>query len=130
MTANIAEGWGISARRHFMKNFHENKLWQDAYVVLMDLHEVADNIQADVHNREIIEDLLEAATRVAAKIADGLSRADARFGRQLIYDGVGLVAITRTQLAVAWGRQLLTDAVFQELDTKYANLSDSLQRFK
>lgn len=113
-----------------MKNFHENKLWQDAYVILMDLHEVADNVRADVHNREIIEDLLEVAARVAAKIADGLSRADARFGRQLIYDGVGLVAITRTQLAVAWGRQLLTDAVFQELDTKYANLSDSLQRFK
>lgn len=99
-------------------------------MVLMDLHEVADSVGAEGHNAEIIEDLLEAAARVAAKIADGLSRVDSRFGRQLIADAVGLVAITRTQLAVAWGRGLLRDTNFQELDTKYSNLSDSLQQYK
>ncbi len=113
-----------------MKNFHEHKLWQESYVILMDLHEIADNVGAEGHNAEIIEDLLEVAARVTAKIADGLSRADSRLGRELIASAVGLVAITRTQLAVAWGRGLLQDANFQELDAKYANLSDSLQQYK
>lgn len=113
-----------------VKNFHEHKLWQEAYVTLMDLHELADKVQARDHNREVVENLLEAGQQVATKIADGLSRADNREARQLIYASVGLVAVVRTQLAVVWGRGLLDDPTFQQLDTKYANLSNALQQYR
>ena len=112
-----------------MLNFHDHKLWQDAYVVLMDIHGAIDNLDA-ADDKAVVEGLLTAAQFVAAKIADGLSRKDHRHGSQLIYDAVGLVAVARTQLAVAWGRGLLNDEAFRGLDDKYAQLSESLQQYR
>jgi hypothetical protein len=113
-----------------MQNFHEHKLWQDAFVVLMDIHSEVDKLEIDGLDEEVAEALIVSAKNVAAKIADGLSRNDRRLGRDLIFDSVGLVAITRTELAIAWGRGLLDDSVFKSLDDKYSKLTDSLQRFK
>ncbi len=112
-----------------MLNFHDHKLWQDAFVVLMDIHDVIDGLDTDKHE-EIIEALLESAQNVASKIADGLSRSDHRIGRDLIYDSVGLVAITRTELAVAWGRGIVDDQTFKTIDDKYAQLTNALQSYK
>lgn len=104
-----------------MINFHEHKLWQDAYVVLMDIHEVIEDSDPD---------LLAAAQKVAAMIADGLSRLDRRVGRDLVLSAVGLVAVARTQLAVVWGRGLVDDETFKKLDDKYQTLSEALQNFR
>jgi four helix bundle protein len=112
-----------------MQNFHDHKLWQDAFVTLMDIHEVMDKGDTDADG-ETVEALIEAAQNLAAKIADGLSRNDHRDSRQLLYDAVGLVAITRTQLAVAWGRGIIDDETFRTIDDKYAALTNSLQNFK
>lgn len=110
-----------------MMNFHENKLWQDAFVILMEAHDLFDGLR-EGENEEIVEDVLESTTAVTSKIADGLSRQDQRFGRQILMDAVGYIAIARTHLAVAWGRGLLSDATFKPLDDKFSLLSESLQR--
>ena len=104
-----------------MVNFHEHKLWQDAYVVLMDIHEALGDTDRD---------LLDAAQKVASMIADGLSRLDRRTGRDLVTTAVGLVAVARTQLAVAWGRGLMNDETFRKLDEKYQTLSENLQNYR
>jgi four helix bundle protein len=112
-----------------MQNFHEDKLWQESYVALMDIHEALDGA-AGGENKELVEHVVRSATDLAAKIADGLSRMDRRFGHQILQDAIGHVAVVRTHLAVAWGRGLLPDETFKTLDTKYANLSTSLQQHK
>jgi len=109
--------------------FHENKLWQESYVVLMDIHEAFDE-HKDGENEEIAEKVIESATNVTAKIADGLSRIDRRFGRQILQDTIGFVAVVRTHLAVAWGRGLVDDELFRTLDGKYDTLSNSLQQVR
>ncbi len=98
-----------------MTNFHEHKLWQEAYVLLMDLED---------------PDLVASAQEVAATIADSLTRQDRRIGRELIQKAIGLIAKTRTQLAVAWGKARMDDETFRDLDEKYAHLSSSLQSFR
>ncbi len=98
-----------------MVNFHEHKLWQEAYVILMDLED---------------PELLAGAQEVAATIADAITRVDRRIGRELIQKAIGLVAKTRTQLAVAWGKGRMDDETFKALDDKYAALSSSLQNFR
>ncbi len=113
-----------------MTNFHEHALWQESYVALMDVHDVVDEIDLTEGQEDMVEKLLESCQNVTAKIADGLSRLDHRIGRDCIYDSVGLVAVARTQLAVSWGRGLMDDETFKSLDTKYAKLSESLQRYK
>jgi hypothetical protein len=109
-----------------MINFHDHKLWQDAFVVLMDIHDVAES----AGKNDIMTTLISDAQLVAAKIADGLSRNDHRIAKELIGDGVGLVAIARTQLAVSWGRGLVNDETFKAIDDKYAKLTDNLQSFR
>ena len=108
-------------------SFHENKLWQDAFVTLMDTHEAFDG-DFEGTGKEIVEQVLESATNLSAKIADGLSRIDRRFGRQILMDAVGMVAVVRTHLAVAWGRGLLDDEMFQKLDGKFDALGIALQQ--
>jgi four helix bundle protein len=108
-------------------NFHEQKLWQDGFVVLMEVHDVFDDLRSGT-NTDIVEDVIESATRVAAKIADGLSRTDRRYGRQVLMDAIGLIAVVRTHLAVSWGRGMLTDDLFRSIDDKYQVLTDHLQR--
>lgn len=112
-----------------MQNFHDHKLWQDSFVVLMDIHDVIDNLDIDEHS-EIVEELLEAAQKVSSQIADGISRLDRRLGRDLVQSAIGQVAVTRTHLAVAWGRGLVDDDTFKSLDDKYAALSENLQNYK
>lgn len=113
-----------------MANFHEHKLWQDAYVALIDLHEGLDKVEVGPHDAEVSRELLRTAERVAALIADGLTRRDHGIGRRLIEDSVGEVAKTRTHLAIAWGRGLLDDTEFKKLDDTYDHLSSSLQSYK
>jgi len=110
-------------------SFHEHKLWQDAYVVLMDTHEAFEG-EYEGMDEDIAQKVLDAATNLSAKIADGLSRLDRRMGRQILTDAVGLVAVVRTHLAVSWGRGLLTDEVFQGLDGKYDGLAIALQQIR
>ena len=95
-----------------MVNFHEHKLWQEAYVALMDLEN---------------PELAPSAKEVAATIADSLTRQDRRVARELLQVAVGLVAKTRTELAVLWGKGLLSDELFKKIDDQYASLSSSLQ---
>ena len=117
-------------------SFHEQKLWQDAYVALMDTHEALEGEREDdgpacrQAGKEIVEEVLESATNLSAKIADGLSRLDRRFGRQILLDAVGMVAVVRTHLAVAWGRGILSDEIFRALDGKYDSLGVALQQVR
>jgi len=112
-----------------MAAFHEHKLWQSSYVALMDLHELVDSAK-EGKDAEVVEDLIASATEVAAKIADGLSRLDKRFGRQILMDAIGMIAVVRTHLAVAWGRGVMDDEAFRDIDGKYDALGIELQKMR
>lgn len=100
-------------------NFHEDKLWQQAYVSLMDLYDAFEGVS---EGREIIDQVLASAVAVVAKIADSLSRKDRNESAKILSDALGFVATTRSHLAVAWGKKLLDDETFRSLDAKYENL--------
>lgn len=111
-------------------NFHDNKLWQQAYVVLMEIYTTLDELEDDTREseEEVIESLVVSSQNVASKIADGLSRKDQRFGKGLLFDAIGLIAVTRTNLAIAWGRGIVSDEEFKTLDNKYQDLTQALQK--
>lgn len=113
-----------------MVNFHEDKLWQSAYMSLIDIHEALESKSAEGHSAQIGKDLLESGHRLAAMIADSLTRTDRRIARDIMTGSVGIIAEVRTHLAVAWGMQLFDDGIFKDLDTRYAHLSEDLQRIR
>lgn len=100
-------------------NFHENKLWQSAYVALMDLY---DSFEGASEGREIVDQVLASGVAVVAKIADSLSRKDKGESAKILSDAMGAVATTRSHLAVAWGKKLVDDTTFRSLDSKYESL--------
>jgi four helix bundle protein len=111
-------------------NFHDNKIWQQAYVALMELYNTLDGLEDEDREKEeeVVESTVVSAQNVASKIADGLSRKDQRYGKGLLFDAIGLIAVTRTNLAIAWGRGVLTDEEFKALDDKYQELTAALQK--
>ena len=111
-------------------NFHDNKLWQESYVALMDIYTYLDDVDEDVKEQEeeTVESLVLSSQEVAAKIADGLSRLDKRLGKELLFDAIGLIAVVRTQLAIAWGRGIIDDENFRAIDEKYQTLATNLQK--
>ena len=113
-------------------NFHDNKLWQQSYVALMDIYSTLDELDEELRDdeSEVIDDVLDSSQRVASKIADGLSRTDHRYGKGLLFDAIGLVAVVRTQLAIAWGRGIVNDEEFRTLADKYQELTIALQNYK
>jgi len=46
----------------------------------------------------------------------------------VFFVSIGMVAMVRTHLAVAWGRGLVSDDMFKSMDDKYALLTENLQR--
>lgn len=98
-----------------MTNFHEHKLWQEAYVILMEMED---------------PELVSCAQEIAATIADSLTRANRRVSQELREKAVGLIAKMRTQLAVLWGKGRMDDETFRHLDQRYATLSSSLQSLR
>lgn len=113
-----------------MVNFHEHTLWQASYVALMDIHDALDDTDVGNQNETVVGDLIDSAQTLAAVIADSLTRQDRRIARELLTNAVGVVAKTRTHLAVAWGRGIINDEKFQHLDAAYDKLSADLQNFK
>lgn len=96
----------------------------------MDIYQTLDEVDVDIKDEEheTVESMVLSAQNVASKIADGLSRVDKRIARELLTDAIGLVAIVRTQLAIAWGRGILTDDTFRAIDGKYQELTTELQK--
>jgi len=105
-----------------MNHFHEDKLWQEAYIALMELH--------DAFSTQDAPQLFTSAGKITAMIADALTRRDRRRGREIIAEAVSEAAKTRSHLAVVWGRKLIGDGEFQSLDDRYAKLSESLQEYR
>lgn len=106
-----------------MKPFHDNKLWQDAYVAVMDVHQITDSNADDITGA-----IRRASRTVLTTVADAVTRKDRRQQRDRLQDALGAVASIRSLLSVAWGQQVLPDDVFKKLDESYETLGKQLTK--
>lgn len=104
-----------------MQNFHEDKLWQEAYTAVLDLCEAA-------QGNDVLAQAKTLGLRALSTIADGLSRRDRRERDERLRDAMGMVAGLRSLLSVAWAQQALEDETFKKLDGAYESLGNKLPR--
>jgi hypothetical protein len=105
----------------YMQTFHDHKLWQDAYVAVMDVFE-----QTSQSDGEIIPELRHLSLTILSTIADAVSRVDRKERYLKLHDAMGSVASMRSLLSVAWGRQAVTDDVFRKIDGAYEKLGKEI----
>ncbi|MBI2405367.1 four helix bundle protein [Candidatus Gottesmanbacteria bacterium] len=105
-----------------MSSFHDNKLWQEAYVAALDATEVV-----DASGGELGAQIKHLSLHILTTLADSLTRRDRREAEGKMRDAGGLVAAVRSLLSVAWAQNQLTDEQFGKLDSSYENLSKSLR---
>lgn len=104
-----------------MQQFHDDKLWQKAYMTVMDMYELTGSAQD-----ELLVMVRTYALRTLSAIADGLTRKDRREKAEKLREARGTVASLRSLLSVAWGQQMIADEDFQKLDSSYDELGKQL----
>ncbi len=106
-----------------MATFHDDKLWQEAYVACLDLLEATGDSGSDV-----VEQVRKHAMVVLTTIADGLGRRDRREHDTKLRDAGNMVVALRSLLSVLWGQEVLTDEQLGKLDGAYEALSGKLPK--
>ncbi len=97
-----------------MATFHDNKLWQDAYVAVLDVLEAVNGSESELTGR-----IKKYSFKVLVLIADSFSRRDRRERDNKLRDAIGTVYGLRSLLSVAWAQEVLDDEQFGKLDNTY-----------
>lgn len=105
-------------------SFHDDKLWQEAYVALLDLLEATDGIDGD-----LAAQARKQAMMVLTETATAVSSHDRKLRDMKLRNvGTGMIVSLRSLLSVMWATEALTDDVFGKLDTAYEALANKLPR--
>lgn len=101
-----------------MATFHDNKLWQEAYVAALDVAEAFDGANSEIKQQSLT---------ILSTIADSLTRTDRREAEAKVRDAGGMVSGIRSLLSVAWAQNQLSDDQFGKLDGTYEQLAGKLK---
>ena len=106
-----------------MATFHDNKLWQDAYVAALDVTDVL----SSCGETDLLPHLKNHSLTILTVAADALSRRDRREMDERLRNVNGLIAALRSLLSVAWAQETLNDEQFSKLDTQYEALAKQIR---
>lgn len=104
-----------------MQTFHDHKLWQDAYVAVMDMYETTGRSE-----HEVLSAMRRHSLAVLTTVADALSRQDRHQRLEKFHNAIGEVASIRSLLSVAWGQKTLSDDAFRKLEEAYEQIGKQL----
>ncbi len=104
-------------------SFHDDKLWQESYVALLDVLEATDSVDGD-----LVEQVRKHAMMVLTEIAQGVSNRDRKMRDIKLHNVENIVIALRSLLSVIWGQEALTDDQFAKLDGAYEALANKLPR--
>ncbi|KKU86936.1 MAG: hypothetical protein UY16_C0045G0005 [Candidatus Gottesmanbacteria bacterium GW2011_GWA2_47_9] len=104
-------------------SFHDDKLWQEAYVAAIDTLEATDGQPGD-----LIDQVRKHAMMVLTEVAQAVGNRDRKL-RDIKLHGVGNIIIAlRSLLSLLWAREGFTDETFGKLDAAYEALAGKFPR--
>ena len=104
-------------------SFHDDKLWQEAYVASLDLLDATDGQSGD-----LVDQLRKHSMMVLTEIAQAVGNRDRKF-RDIKLRGVtNILVALRSLLSLLWAREALDDDAFGKLDAAYESLATKLPR--
>ena len=103
-------------------SFHDDKLWQEAYVALLDVLEATDGMDGD-----LVKQVRKHAMMVLTETAQAVASRDRKLHELKLRNvGTGMIVSLRSLLSVLWGQEALTDDQFGKLDSEYETLANKL----
>ena len=107
-----------------MSAFHDDKLWQEAYVVTLD---ALDATSAQTGN-DLVDQVRKHVMMVAAVAAQAANDRDRKIRDAKLRDAGHIIVALRSLLSVLWGQEVFSDDVFEKLDGAYEALAMKLPR--
>lgn len=105
-------------------SFHDDKLWQQVYVAVLDLLEAFDALEEDL----IVKEAVKTALKTLTLASDGIARRDRRERDMKLKDAYYKITKLRSLLSVLWARETLSDEVFGKLDGIFESVSGKLPK--
>lgn len=103
-------------------SFHDDKLWQQAYVVALDVLNETDAMR----DHDGVDQVRKHAMMVVTTVAQAVASRDRKFRDMKLHDAANIVVSLRSLLSLLWGQEVLPDDVFNTLDDAYEDLENRL----
>lgn len=107
-----------------MSAFHDDKLWQEAYVVTLD---ALDATGAQIGN-DLVDQVRKHAMMALTVVAQAANDRDRKIRDAKLRDAGHIIVALRSLLSVLWGQEVFSDDVFEKLDSAYEGFSTKLPR--
>ncbi len=107
-----------------MAAFHDDKLWQEAYVALLDLLDETDGLTP----ADIADQVRKHGMMVLTTIAQASSMRDRKYRDLKLRDVASIIVSLRSLLSILWAQKALGDEAFGNLDGAYEELANKLPR--
>lgn len=104
-------------------SFHDDKLWQEAYMSCLDLLDATDGQPGD-----LMDQVRKHALMVVTEVAQATATRDRKFRDIKLRGVVNIILALRSLLSLLWAREALADETFGKLDTGYDALAQKLPR--
>lgn len=107
-----------------MSVFHDDKLWQEAYVATLD----ALDATSPLTGNDIVDQVRKHVMMVLTVTAQAVHDRDRKIRDTKLRDVGNIITALRSLLSVLWGQEVLNDSVFEKLDSAYEVFSGKLPR--
>ena len=107
-----------------MSAFHDDKLWQEAYVATLDALEATGTLTGN----DVVDQVRKHVMMVLTVTAQAANDRDRKIRDAKLRDAGHIIAALRSLLSVLWGQEVFSDDVFEKLDGAYEALAMKLPR--
>lgn len=114
---------GRDPRNDSNMSFHDDKLWQEAYMAALDLLDATDGQSGD-----LVDQVRKHGLMVVTEVAQATATRDRKFRDIKLQGVVNIILALRSLLSILWAREALADETFGKLDAAYEALATKLPR--
>lgn len=107
-----------------MSAFHDDKLWQEAYVVTLDALDATNSLVGN----DVVDQVRKHVMMVLTVFAQLAGERDRKVRETKLRDVGHIIEALRSLLSVLWGQEVFSDDVFEKLDGAYESLAGKLPR--
>ena len=110
-------------------SFHDDKLWQEAYVAAIDTLEAthsASSGQADGLDGDLVDQVRKHSMMVLTEVGQAVANRDRKVRDLKLHNVANIIIALRSLLSLLWAREGFDDATFGKLDASYEALANKL----
>ena len=110
------------------KEFYELSIWKDGYTLLMKVYSYTDTFPPE-EKYALVSQIRRSANSIIANIAESHGRYAFKDKIRVLYIARGEIIETRSHLAVAYGRKYIDLQTFNNVNTRYTQLTIDLNKY-